>query len=95
MLGAFFAAGVVDEVFCYQAPLLICPGRSSVDGLDIGTLSDALRLVPDDTETPAVSRLGPDFLLHFATTDQTPAEPGSRRIRHAAAADPQPSPTNT
>lgn len=95
VLGAFFAAGVVDEVFCYQAPLLIGPGRSSVDGLDIGTLSDALRLVPDDTETPAVSRLGPDFLLHFAMTDQEPAEPGSLRIRHVAAADPQPSPTNT
>ena len=67
VLGAFFTAGVVDEVFCYQAPMLIGPGRSSVEGLDIGTLQDALHLVPDDTETPAVSRLGPDFLLHFAT----------------------------
>ena len=47
--------------------MLIGPGRSSVEGLDIGTLQDALHLVPVDTETPAVSRLGPDFLLHFAT----------------------------
>jgi diaminohydroxyphosphoribosylaminopyrimidine deaminase/5-amino-6-(5-phosphoribosylamino)uracil reductase len=67
VLGAFFSAGVVDEVLCYQAPMLIGPGRRSVAGLDIGTLSQALRLVPDDTEVPAVSQLGPDFLLHFVT----------------------------
>lgn len=77
VLGAFFSAGVVDEVFCYQAPMLIGPGRSSVDGLDVGTLSEALRLIPDDTETPAVSWLGPDFLLHFATADPEPAATGS------------------
>lgn len=76
VLGAFFSAGVVDEVFCYQAPLLIGPGRGSVDGLDIGTLSEALQLIPDDTETPAVSRLGPDFLLHFATADPGPGSTG-------------------
>ena len=74
ILAAFFAAGVVDEVFCYQAPLLIGPGRRSIEGLNIGTLSEALRLVPDDTEVPALSTLGPDFLLHFAT-ETTP--PGS------------------
>ena len=67
VLAAFFAAGFVDEVFCYQAPLLLGPGRDSVDGLDIGTLADALRLSLDDTEVPAVSRLGPDVLLHFVT----------------------------
>jgi hypothetical protein len=72
VLGAFFAAGAVDEVFCYQAPLLIGPGRRSVDGLGIDTLGDALRLLPDDTEVPAVSRLGPDFLLHFVA-DSAPA----------------------
>ncbi|UZD61956.1 bifunctional diaminohydroxyphosphoribosylaminopyrimidine deaminase/5-amino-6-(5-phosphoribosylamino)uracil reductase RibD [Brevibacterium sp. JSBI002] len=77
VLGAFFSAGIVDEVFCYQAPLLIGPGRSSVDGLDIGTLSEALQLIPDDTETQAVSRLGPDFLLHFTTADPEPVETGS------------------
>ena len=38
-----------------------------MDGLDIGTLADALRLSLDDTEVPAVSRLGPDVLLHFVT----------------------------
>ncbi|TGD29688.1 bifunctional diaminohydroxyphosphoribosylaminopyrimidine deaminase/5-amino-6-(5-phosphoribosylamino)uracil reductase RibD [Brevibacterium sp. S22] len=79
VLGAFLAAGIVDEVFCYQAPMLIGPGRSSVEGLDIRTLGDALRLVPDDAETPALSQLGPDFLLHFVTEDLEPdcsEEPG-------------------
>ena len=47
-------------------------GMQSVEGLGIDTLGDALRLLPDDTEVPAVSRLGPDFLLHFVA-DSAPA----------------------
>lgn len=81
VLAAFFAAGVVDEVFCYQAPMLLGPGRSSIEGLDIGTMEDALRLIPDDTEVPALSRLGPDILLHFVTQAQpdSPRSPLSPR----------------
>lgn len=67
VLGAFFAAGTVDEVFCYQAPLLIGAGRSSLAGLGTSTLSEALSLVPDETGEPALSQLGPDVLLHFVT----------------------------
>lgn len=67
VLGAFFAAGAVDEVFCYQAPLLVGPGRSSLSGLSTSTLSEAVGLVPDETAEPAMSRQGPDILLHFAT----------------------------
>lgn len=67
VLGAVFAADLVDEVFCYQAPMLIGPGRSSVGGLGMSTLSEAISLVPDETGEPAVSQLGPDVLLHFVT----------------------------
>lgn len=67
ILAAFFAAGVVDEVFVYQAPLILGTGRSSLGELGIGTLSEAIELIPDDTEVPALSRLGPDVLLHFVT----------------------------
>ena len=77
VLGAFFSADLVDEVFCYQAPLLIGSGRSSVEGLGASTLSEAVSLVPDDTGEPAVSQLGPDVLLHFVTeTGQGVTETG-------------------
>ncbi len=66
LLGSFFAAGVVDEIFCYQAPMILGPGRSSLEGLAISTLSESIGLVPDDTAEPAISRLGRDVLLHFA-----------------------------
>ncbi|MDN6529981.1 MAG: bifunctional diaminohydroxyphosphoribosylaminopyrimidine deaminase/5-amino-6-(5-phosphoribosylamino)uracil reductase RibD [Brevibacterium sp.] len=65
VLGAFFAAGAVDEVFCYQAPLLVGSGLSSMSGLNTSTLSDAVSLVPDETAEPAMYQLGPDVLLHF------------------------------
>lgn len=71
VLGAFFAAGAVDEVFCYQAPLLIGPGKSSLSGLGTSTLSEAVDLVPDETAEPAVTQLGPDVLLHFVTGSGT------------------------
>ncbi|MDN5635706.1 MAG: dihydrofolate reductase family protein, partial [Brevibacterium sp.] len=69
VLGAFFAAGVVDEVFCYQAPLLVGSGLSSLSGLNTSTLSDAASLIPDETAEPAMSQLGPDVLLHFVVGD--------------------------
>lgn len=67
VLGAWFAAGAVDEVFCYQAPLVLGPGLPSIAGLDIATLAEAVELIPDDTADPAVSVLGSDVLLHFTT----------------------------
>ena len=67
VLGAFFAAGAVDEVFCYQAPLLIGAGKASLSGLHTSTLNEAVGLVPDETAEPAVTQLGPDVLLHFVT----------------------------
>ncbi|WP_342038866.1 bifunctional diaminohydroxyphosphoribosylaminopyrimidine deaminase/5-amino-6-(5-phosphoribosylamino)uracil reductase RibD [Brevibacterium ammoniilyticum] len=67
VLGAFFTADAVDEVLCYQAPVLLGDGLPSVAGLNVSTLAEAVSLVPDDTAIPAVSALGPDVLLHFAT----------------------------
>jgi hypothetical protein len=81
ILAAFFAAGVVDEVFCYQAPLLIGPGRRSVEGSTIGTLSEALRLVPDDTEVPALSTARPRLPAPLRHRDDTT---GSRTARFRA-----------
>jgi diaminohydroxyphosphoribosylaminopyrimidine deaminase/5-amino-6-(5-phosphoribosylamino)uracil reductase len=41
---AFLAAGVVDEVVAYVAPLVIGEGPTAVSGLDGGSIVDALRL---------------------------------------------------
>lgn len=44
LAAAFLRAGVVDEVVCYVAPMLLGAGRSAVADLGIGTIGDALHL---------------------------------------------------
>ncbi|KQZ87993.1 bifunctional diaminohydroxyphosphoribosylaminopyrimidine deaminase/5-amino-6-(5-phosphoribosylamino)uracil reductase [Phycicoccus sp. Root563] len=48
MAAAFLAAGVVDEVIAYVAPVFLGRGRPSVGDLGITTMADALRLEPTD-----------------------------------------------
>jgi diaminohydroxyphosphoribosylaminopyrimidine deaminase / 5-amino-6-(5-phosphoribosylamino)uracil reductase len=45
---AFLAAGLVDEVVAYVAPVLLGRGRPSVSDLGITTIDHALRLEPTD-----------------------------------------------
>ncbi|WP_439032843.1 bifunctional diaminohydroxyphosphoribosylaminopyrimidine deaminase/5-amino-6-(5-phosphoribosylamino)uracil reductase RibD [Gordonia terrae] len=58
IIGAFVAAGLVDEVHAYVAPLVLGAGRSSVDIPGVTTLDDARRF-----QTSSVSRLGDDVLI--------------------------------
>ncbi|WP_055474625.1 bifunctional diaminohydroxyphosphoribosylaminopyrimidine deaminase/5-amino-6-(5-phosphoribosylamino)uracil reductase RibD [Gordonia sp. HS-NH1] len=58
ILGAFFAAGLVDEVHAYVAPLVLGAGRGSVEIPGVTTLTDGLRF-----RTTSVTRLGDDVLL--------------------------------
>lgn len=44
LAAAFLEAGLVDEVVCYVAPLLLGSGSSSVGDLGIGSIGDALHL---------------------------------------------------
>jgi diaminohydroxyphosphoribosylaminopyrimidine deaminase / 5-amino-6-(5-phosphoribosylamino)uracil reductase len=44
LAAAFLAAGLVDEVVTYVAPMLLGSGRSAVADLGIGTIADALHL---------------------------------------------------
>lgn len=44
LAGAFLAAGLVDEVVAYVAPMLLGAGRSAVGDLGITTIGDALQL---------------------------------------------------
>lgn len=83
VLGAFFAADAVDEVFCYQAPLLVGPGLSSLAGLGTSTLSEAVSLQPDSTAEPAMTQLGPDVLLHYVV-GETDADAGNAGTTAAA-----------
>lgn len=58
LTAAFLAAGVVDEVHAYVAPVLLGAGPSAVGDLGITSIAQALRLVPQE-----VVPLGPDVLV--------------------------------
>ena len=51
LAGAFLRTGLVDEVVCYVAPLLVGAGIPSVQGLPFTTIADALRLDVLDVRT--------------------------------------------
>ena len=61
---AVLAAGVVDELHAYLAPVVLGAGRPAVEDLGITTLGDALRWAPRE-----VTVLGPDVLV-VATPSQ-------------------------
>ncbi len=48
LAAAFLAAGLVDEVVAYVAPMLLGAGRSAVGDLGLTTIADALHLHLDD-----------------------------------------------
>ncbi|QIY59637.1 bifunctional diaminohydroxyphosphoribosylaminopyrimidine deaminase/5-amino-6-(5-phosphoribosylamino)uracil reductase RibD [Streptomyces sp. RPA4-5] len=58
LAGAFLAAGAVDKVVGYLAPVLLGAGAAAVGDAGITTIAQALRLDVTDTE-----RLGPDLRL--------------------------------
>jgi diaminohydroxyphosphoribosylaminopyrimidine deaminase / 5-amino-6-(5-phosphoribosylamino)uracil reductase len=58
LASAFLEAGVVDELHCYLAPLLLGAGTESVTGLSIATLTQAQRWQISSTH-----RLDPDLLV--------------------------------
>jgi diaminohydroxyphosphoribosylaminopyrimidine deaminase/5-amino-6-(5-phosphoribosylamino)uracil reductase len=58
LASAFLQAGVVDELHCYLAPLLLGAGTSAVADLGIATLAKAQRWQISSTH-----RLDPDLLL--------------------------------
>jgi diaminohydroxyphosphoribosylaminopyrimidine deaminase/5-amino-6-(5-phosphoribosylamino)uracil reductase len=72
LAGAFLQAGLVDEVVCYVAPMLIGDGIPSVQGLPFTTIADALHL-----EVLDVATLGDAPHLDVRLT----LRPGSPRTR--------------
>lgn len=66
VISSFLREDLVDELFWYQAPILLGSGRSAVEDLGIGTLADASRWQLDELGmTPAVNTLGADTRVHL------------------------------
>ncbi|MFJ2620852.1 bifunctional diaminohydroxyphosphoribosylaminopyrimidine deaminase/5-amino-6-(5-phosphoribosylamino)uracil reductase RibD [Glutamicibacter sp. NPDC087344] len=62
---AFIAADLADEIYCYQAPIIIGAGDSSVNLATTHTLGDARAFRIDAFSNETLHRLGPDVLLHL------------------------------
>lgn len=58
VLGAFFAADLVDEVHAYVAPMVLGAGQSSIEIPGVTTLADARRFT-----TSSVTTVGDDVLI--------------------------------
>ncbi|MEO0612396.1 MAG: bifunctional diaminohydroxyphosphoribosylaminopyrimidine deaminase/5-amino-6-(5-phosphoribosylamino)uracil reductase RibD [Pseudomonadota bacterium] len=58
LLGSFFDAGLIDEVWAFLAPMVIGGGKNPFGGAGASSLSDALQLDHIETET-----LGRDILI--------------------------------
>lgn len=65
---AFLEAGLVDEVVAYVAPMLVGGGLHAVEGLDIGTIADAVTF---DVEDVAVLGTGADRNVRLTMTPRT------------------------
>lgn len=65
VLSAFFAADLVDEIFAYQAPLILGAGRSSVGDIGVTTLDHAPRYELDPADGGPVRLMGPDVCTHL------------------------------
>nr|WP_249335956.1 bifunctional diaminohydroxyphosphoribosylaminopyrimidine deaminase/5-amino-6-(5-phosphoribosylamino)uracil reductase RibD [Sinomonas gamaensis] len=65
IIAAFLAAGLVDELIVYQAPLILGSGKNTIADLGIRTLADAQRWDWDESGGGAVRRLGDDLRLHL------------------------------
>lgn len=67
---AFIDADLADEIYCYQAPLIIGSGKTSVN-LPTATLSQAHRYRLDNASNESLSRLGDDIMLHLEPLPQS------------------------
>ena len=57
---ALFAAGVIDEVILYQAPILLGAGKSWLEDIGVTTIKNAHAL-----SAPSITSCGPDFKFRY------------------------------
>ena len=74
LAAAFLAAGLVDEVHAYVAPVLLGSGRPAMADLGVTTIGDAVRLT-----TRSVIPLGPDVLVVATAQARTTTRTAPRR----------------
>jgi len=72
LAASFLAAGLVDRLVIYLAPLLLGAGRPLTADLGVATLADA-----GHWQLLDVTRIGPDLRLTYARTSDTIARPGA------------------
>lgn len=60
LAGAFLAAGRIDRVQAYLAPVVLGAGSHAVEGAGVGTIAEALRFRRENVET-----IGEDVLLNL------------------------------
>lgn len=65
LASAFIEADLADELYCYQAPVIIGAGTASVNLPSVTTLDQARHFRLDAAQSDAVKRLGDDVLLHL------------------------------
>lgn len=72
VLSGFLQAGLVDELYWYQAPMMLGAGRRAVGELGIETLTQAQHWQLDDLGAePAVLRLGNDVRFRYIPATKT------------------------
>jgi diaminohydroxyphosphoribosylaminopyrimidine deaminase/5-amino-6-(5-phosphoribosylamino)uracil reductase len=57
---ALLAAGIIDEVVLYQAPILLGNGKSWLEDIGVATMKDAYAL-----SAPSTTMCGPDFKFRY------------------------------
>ncbi len=57
---ALFAAGIIDEVILYQAPILLGSGKNWLEDIGVTTIKDAYAL-----SAPSTTMCGPDFKFRY------------------------------
>ena len=57
---ALFAAGIIEEIILYQAPVLLGSGKSWLGDIGVTTMKDAFAL-----SAPSITMCGPDFKFRY------------------------------
>lgn len=65
VLSAFVAADLVDEIFAYQAPIILGTGRSSIADIGVTTLQHAPRYELDPADGGPVQLMEADVCTHL------------------------------
>jgi diaminohydroxyphosphoribosylaminopyrimidine deaminase/5-amino-6-(5-phosphoribosylamino)uracil reductase len=72
LAAAFLAAGLVDEVVVYVAPMLLGAGRSAVGDLGVRTIADAVHLPVTDVTVLEPLNAGDDVNVRI-TMNRAPS----------------------